>query len=299
MKCLICGTEVPAGGITCPKCGAQLSSVEATPNGSGAEMIGWNPDGTALYGDRKKLKGKYRATIKPIRTIYICEWILLGINLLAVPLSEYVFWMTMGYLNGNSNNYEKITSMSKLTENYLWVLYVVVIALMIVVTLTFNSMKYYEAGFRNAFYAGVIMVAIVFLKVFFDDIFGIKMLFFVLSTKVNCVFIFWFCGSFERLMMQAFPVIARKWCMFRITYISVFILAKVCGFGSLWEENTSLDLYRREMISDLRTSLILGQIESWVVLILLVLEVRMIRKTYKQCKSVAGGRQFIRETVTK
>lgn len=179
MKCLICGTEVPAGGITCPKCGAQLSSVEATPNGSGAEMIGWNPDGTALYGDRKKLKGKYRATIKPIRTIYICEWILLGINLLAVPLSEYVFWMTMGYLNGNSNNYEKITSMSKLTENYLWVLYVVVIALMIVVTLTFNSMKYYEAGFRNAFYAGVIMVAIVFLKVFLT-----------ISSELKCCFSF-------------------------------------------------------------------------------------------------------------
>lgn len=302
MRCLVCGTVVPDGENACPKCGVVLTSETAEPD-QAVDLIGWNPDGTPLYGDRKKLKGKYRGTRKPLRMLYICEMILVSLNLLAHPLSEYVFWNVLGYLNGNRNNYDKIEPLGEFLEKYMWVLSLVVIALMIVMAVAFSMLQYYEAGFRKALYAGVIMVVMSSIARTFDDKLGIAITLSICSMIAKCAYYYIFFQAVENYMRPGFPKMANTWEWLKAVFMAIIFvkgLLEICAINerisnfisSSWSYFTDSD----RLISQYRTYSILTHVETWIGTILIVIEAWMIRKTYKLCSSAPQRRRSLKRS---
>lgn len=298
MRCLVCGTVVPDGETACPECGVVLTSETAEPDQT-VDLIGWNPDGTPLYGDRKKLKGKYRGTRKPLRMIYICEMILVSLNLLALPLSEYVFWNVLGYLNGNRNNYDKIEPLGEFLEKYMWVLSLVVIALMIVMAVAFSMLQYYESGFRKALYAGVIMVVMRLIAESINAKIGIAMMLSLGSTIATCAYYYIFFQALEDYTRSGFPKMANTWKWLKAVFMAIIFvkgLLEICAINerisnfisSSWSYFTDSN----RLISQYRTYSILTHVETWIGTILIVIEAWMIRKTYKLCVSSTRRRRI-------
>ena len=306
MQCYNCGVEVPEGRTTCPSCGAEFASEDVKSNESEEKMIGWNPDGTPIYGKPEKLVGKYRAACKPFRLLYICELILVCISTLALPLNAYLFFTTMSYLDGNSEKYDKITAITRFTDKYSWLLVVIMIVLFILLAISFSIMKYYEPGFQIVLYAGAIMIAVGFLAGVFDKKNGIAEMLSLCTTIASCVYYFNYFYALENFTRPSFPKMANTWGWLKGGYIAVYFSAGILKLIQVKEnlDNSYSPSWARiigtdKLVSKYQNVLVLSHMENLIRYLLLVIEVWMIRKTYKLCVSTTRRRRSKKKTATR
>lgn len=291
MKCLVCGMEMPEGTTVCTNCRTESEQKESNT----IVRIGWNPDGTALYGERKELLGKYRETIKPLRRLYICELILVCISSLALVLNVVIFWPMIGYLDGNMDNYERITSLVGILEKYLWIAVPVVIVFMVVMAVSFYRMKYYESRFHAVLCAGAIMLALRFLAQMFSDRSGLAQALSLALIIASWTYYFFFFQAFEKYMKQGFPKMSKTLGWFQAVYPTFYLVPGICRLiqVSVSHSNSVSSEWMyimgtSGMVSRERNILIASHVESWITFVLLVLEVWMLRKIYKLCTSATG-----------
>ena len=148
MRCLVCYADVPEGKTTCPYCAATLVPKDPGKQKENMIKIGWHPDGTPIWGFRHNWSGWYRASEKPLRRIYGCEWFQLAVTVAAFAI---VVWMMLAWILSGSNENDFLYTIEEFSEKI--VTYGVVLLLpvtavwLIVLAVSYHEMRYLEPEF--------------------------------------------------------------------------------------------------------------------------------------------------------
>ena len=292
MQCYNCGAEVPEGRTTCPNCAANLTQ-ERPKNQIGKKQIGWNPDGTPIYGDTNKLVGKYRGSEKLVHRLFICEalrmvWVVI-VGLFVLSLVFKIFKA----LNEDVSFSKVSTFTEKLIDQNMTLIIVLLLieaALLIVLAITFNGLKIYESSFMQVLTAGVVCVLAQILAAVFDHTLFQKIAFSFVTMVVSVLFMHRLTSALSDYIEPLSRTLAKKWRKYGFVYMIINIwtyAVEAIVTAIFWKTMDSI--YQESWIHTYGFCINTMIIAEAIALGLLIVEAFMMGKTYKLCKGAVNG----------
>lgn len=293
MQCYNCGAEVPEGRITCPNCAANLSQ-ERPKNQVEKKQIGWNPDGTPIWGETNTLVGKYRGSVKLLHRLFICEalrmiWVVIA-GIFGISLVFKVFKA----LNEDVSFSKVSTFTEKLIDQnmtFIVILLLIEAALLIVLAITYNGLKIYESFFMQVLMAGVACVLARIFEEVFDQTLFQTIAFSFVTMVVSVLFMLRLTNALSDYMEPLSLTQAKKWRKYGFVYMIINIWTYAVSaivtaiFVRTEEESVLLESLTHTYGLYINTTVIVEAI----ALGLLIAEVFMMGKTYKLCKDAVNG----------
>ena len=283
MRCLVCYAYVPEEKTTCPYCAATLVPKDPGKQKENMIKIGWHPDGTPIWGFRHNWSGWYRASEKPLRRIYGCEWFQLVV---AVAAFAIVVWMMFAWILSGSNENDFLYIIEEFSEKI--VTYGVFLLLpaaavwLIVLAVSYHEMRYLEPEFDMVLFGVAAWIVTAGLKNAFDASDRQIVIFTALAAIGLSVYHVYLYRALSYYTHTISPELSKRWDKLISFYLVMFII------------KTALEIFRKVDLNNVSFAYGLNvHLQSGLLIICTLIETLLIivewifmRKTYRVCRSV-------------
>ena len=286
MRCLVCYADVPEGKTTCPYCAATLVPKEPGKQKENMIKIGWHPDGTPIWGFRHNWSGWYRASEKPLRRIYVCEWFQLAMTVVSFVI---VVWMMLGLIISEGNDFDFTNTIEAFSEKILTYLLVILlpaaVAWLIVLGLSYHEMRYLEPEFDRVLYGVAAWIVTAGLKNAFDASNSQIVIFTALAAIGLAVYHVLLYRALSYYTQSIFPELSKRWEKLTTYYLVMLIIETILEIFRKVDLNNVSFAYGLNV--HLQGGLLI--ICALIEMLLIIVEWIFLRKTYRVCRSVTRG----------
>lgn len=283
MRCLVCYADVPEGKTTCPYCAATLVPKEPGKQKENMIKIGWHPDGTPIWGFRHNWSGWYRASEKPLRRIYGCEWFQLAA---AVVSFAVVVWMMLGLIISEGNDFDFTNTIETFSEKILSyglvILLPAAVVWLILLGISYHEMRYLEPEFDRVLYGAAAWLVTNGLKSTFDASTSQIVIFTALAAIGLAVYHVFLYRALSYYTHGISLALSKRWEKLTTYYLVMLIIETILEiFRKVDLNNVS---YAYGLNVHLQSGLLI--ICTLIEMLIIIVEWIFLRKTYQVCRSV-------------